>query len=122
MLESQIDQHERRRVMLNDQRVKEQQQLGTTMRQFAQADADIPGRFAAVANATVICSNADVAGAYPAASAAHQIQLPDEMPTGYRVNDLEPSGGPVEAPTTDPSPGPLSVEHAAGPSRLYRRY
>ena len=62
---------------------------------------------------------------YPAASAAHQIQLPDEPPLGFDNPELEPptmpspveaqAGGPADAPAT-----PLPVEHA-GPSSSYRR-
>jgi len=65
MLSSQIDQEERRRVLENDRRVRDQQ--GSTFHQFAQADAQIPGRFAAF-SATVVGSNAGIASSHPPAS------------------------------------------------------
>src|SRR5262249_46710838 len=69
-------------------------------------------RFAAVASATVIGSKPDVATAYPAASSAHQTELPAEEPLGYRIDamlELEPSSS-AEAQATGPTsddPSPL---------------
>ena len=128
MLSSQKEQAERRRVLANDARVKEQ--IGTFL---SHTHMDEGGRFAQVANAQIVC--ADPIPKYPAASAAHQIQLPDEPPLGLDNPALENStvacsveaqaGGPAEAPaTTSLSPGQLSDKHAAGPSprQPFRRF
>jgi hypothetical protein len=125
MLSSQIDQEERKRVLDNDTRVREQ---GGTFHQHAVADASTPrGRFDQVNSAYVVGSKPDVAGAYPAASSAHQVQLPDEEPTGYRIDQMsdpvEPSSfftRQVTGPTSPPSTplgqrdvGPLSENMVA---------
>jgi hypothetical protein len=108
----QEEQAERRRVELQDADVRRQQ--GTTMHQFAEAEAAIPrGRFdEAVPRPYVIGSKAAVASAYPAASAAHQTELPPEPPTGYCIDDLDPStSASVEAsgePMSDAAPSPLT--------------
>jgi hypothetical protein len=134
MLSDQIDQAERKAFLRNDARVREQQrereQQGTTFHQFAQADVTIPrNRFDQVNAATVIGSKARIAAAYPAASAAHQTELPPEEPLGYCVSALTPhelepslvSSPPVEAQATDgpfaPSIAlPSPVSEAGGPS------
>jgi phage tail protein X len=87
---------------------------------------DAGGRFAAVNAATVVGSAPGIAQQYPAASSAHQVQLPDELPTGYDINEMPPLDpipeqgietdeardiGGAEAPSA-----PLDVEHAAPPS------
>ena len=87
MLESQREQEERRRTLENDRRVREQR--GSAYIDYYTLEAG--GRFAQVAQATVIGSKATVAAAYPAASAAHQIQLPDEPPLALDNPALEPS-------------------------------
>ena len=88
MLESQIEQEERRRVFAQDQSLPKQ---ATTFHQFAQADAETPrGRFAAVDAAYVVGSKADIAGSYPAASSAHQTELPPEPSLGFAIDELEP--------------------------------
>jgi hypothetical protein len=106
MLESQIDQHERRAVLRNDASVREQEERrrmfadqslpnqATTFAQFAQADADTPhGRFTQVAAATVV--GATAIPNYPPA-ASHQADPCGQEPAlGYRINDLNPSD-PVE--------------------------
>jgi hypothetical protein len=114
MLSKQEEQIERVGVMRNDARVREQQ--GSTFHQFAEADAQIPGRFSAVASSYVIGSKSDISGAYPAAAAAHQIQLPDEPPLGLDNPALEPSS--CEAQATGPTSGAPStpdVLHDVGP-------
>jgi hypothetical protein len=109
MLSWQEEQAERLRTLLNDARVREQEQArGSTFHQFAQADAQTPrGRFTQVEAATVVGANPVMN--YPAASAAHQIQLPDEPPLGFdNPALLEPShlaaqgnsGGSASAPST----------------------
>jgi hypothetical protein len=89
MLSRQEEERERREVLANDRRVREQGQAGTFL---SHTHSDAGGRFAAVGAATVIGSKADVAAAYPAASAAHQTELPPENPLGYSVEAMtEPS-------------------------------
>jgi len=115
MLESQIDQEERRRTLQNDVRVREQ--TGTYL---SHTHDDIhQGRFAAIGPAQVIGSKADVASAYPAASSAHQVELPPEPPTGYCIDDMEPLEQPPALPAQGnsgdaPSPTPL-CDVAASP-------
>src|SRR6516165_9899337 len=107
---------------------------GTTFHQHALADALTPrGRFSAVETSYVVGSKPDISGAYPAASAAHQIQLPDEPPLGLDNPALDPqpmttegSGGdadaPLAPPDVEPAP-PLSHDDPTGthlPSRPAR--
>jgi hypothetical protein len=116
MLSSQEEQAERRRVLANDQRVREQS--GTFL---SHTHMDEGGRFAQVSNAQIV--GADPIPNYPAASAAHQIQLPDEPPLGLDNPALEPSmwveaRGPADAPASH-----LDVERAWASlsSRSFRR-
>ena len=81
MLSSQEEQAERRRVLANDARVREQS--GTF---FSHTHMDEGGRFAQVSNAQIVGADP-----IPAASAAHQIQLPDEPPLGLDNPALENS-------------------------------
>jgi hypothetical protein len=122
MLSSQEEQAERRRVLANDARVREQ--TGTFM---SHTHSDAGGRFAQVGAATVIGSTA--IPQYPRASTPFQRDpVPNEPPlSAYDNPAFEPSmvsacpvegiGGPA-----DPS-APLDVERA-GPSphsRTFRR-
>jgi hypothetical protein len=115
----------RRQVLRDDLRAK----VGASMHAFAVADAAIPlGRFTQVTAATVVGSTANAAGAYPAASAAHQTELPPERSLGYSIDDLEPPAASlVEAQAGEPAeraPSPADVERAVGSSlssRSYRR-
>src|SRR6516165_5910500 len=116
--EHQREQAERQRVFAQDQSVRQ----ASTFHQHALADAQTPrGRFSAVETATVIGSKPDAASAYPAASAAHQIQLPDEPPLSLDNPALNPSEleAVSSAPQATNGPGdpsaPLGVERA-GPS------
>jgi hypothetical protein len=126
MLESQREQAERRRVFA-DQSLPNR---ASTYNQHAIADAATPrGRFSAVEASTVIGAKADVAGAYSAASAAHQTELPPEPPTGYRIDELEVSFPSPQAPDPTladaPSHTPLGDEQrtdVGSLSRKYRRY
>ena len=111
MLSSQEEQEERRRVLAQDARVREQQ--GSTFHTFAQADADIPGRFSAVAHATVV--GADPIPNYPAAAAHQHDPCGLEPPIGYRIDAMpdpeEPSTvhhAAVEQTGEPPSASPLS--------------
>ena len=142
MLERQIDQAERRAVMRNDLKVREEQERvfadqslpnqASTFHQHALADALTPrGRFSAVETSYVVGSKPDVSGAYPAASAAHQIQLPDEPPLGLDNPALEPSAvfssvedsAPVsEVPSSSAHAGDVERNTGARNSRNYRRF
>jgi len=88
MLSGQEEQAERRRVFAQDQSLR-----ASTYHQHAIADAETPrGRFSAVNAAVVVGSKADVASMYPAASAAHQTELPKEEPLGYAIDQVFPDG------------------------------
>jgi len=106
MLSNQEDQAERRRVLANDARVREQS--GTF---FSHTHMDEGGRFAQVSNAQIV--GADRIPNYPAASVAHQIQLPDEPPLGFDNPALDHPGPDGD---TGPDTGPTSdVRHGVGP-------
>ena len=124
MLSSQEEQNERRRVMLQDARLREQQQHGT-MHAFAQSDAGTPlGRFSAISNAQVV--GADPIPRYPAASAHQADPVGREPALGYRIDQMFPDGpdyslgqdqgdavvAPSSAPPVD------DVEHTASPLSL----
>jgi hypothetical protein len=129
MLSSQEEQHDRREVQRNDLRVRQQQQeQGSTF--LAQTHNDTGGRFSAVGAAHVIGSTP--VPQYPAASAPFQSDpVPNEEPTGYRIDALEPlelpvaqgnSGEPASDPAPSPPPGDVE-RHVGSPlSRTYRRY
>src|SRR6516162_10947870 len=127
MLSKQEEEQERREVLENDRKVLEQR--GSTYHQHgvAQADEINQGRFAATGAPRVVGSTPNPASQYPAASAAHQTELPPEQPLGYSVDDmpglenptgdafsgLSPpvaTGGAADAPSAPPD-----VEHAAPP-------
>ena len=126
MLSSQEEQAERRRVLANDQRVKEQS--GTFM---SHTHDDLAGgRFAKVSPQTVV--GAEPVPNYPAAAAHQHDPVPIEPPLGYSVNDLTPhelepsmvSAYPVveaQAGPADDAPLPLVSERSAVPSRPFRR-
>ena len=164
MLESQIDQAERRATLRNDLKVQQQQEErrrtfaqdqsvpnpGSTFHAHAIAEAAMPrGRFSAVEASNVIGSTP--LPQYPAASAAHQIQLPDEPPLSYDNPALEVASlvstpqapdDPADAPSTpdvqragsslsqsgDPTPGsrlppgPARMTRDVGSPVPYRRF
>ena len=82
---------------------------------------DTGGRFAQVNAAKVVGQSPAIAAAYPAASAAHQTELPPEQPLGYRIDAMpgdETSTVPpsiVEA-TDDPAHAPSGDGGPASPS------
>jgi hypothetical protein len=133
MLESQIDQEERRRTRRNDARVREQQGGSAYIDHYIQ---EAGGRFSAHAAATVIGSTA--MPQYPAAAAHQRDPVPMEKPLGYSVDAMqhEPleqfsSFLPAQAtdPTSDdaPSHSPLVEVQRAGVGslsnkRAYRRF
>jgi hypothetical protein len=87
MLSRQEEQAERRRVLANDQRVKEQ--TGTFL---SHTHDDIhQGRFAAIGPAVVV--GADPVPNYPAAASHQRDPCGPEPPLGYRIDampELEP--------------------------------
>jgi hypothetical protein len=120
MLESQIEQEERRRVLANDRRVKDQSNtfLGFT-------HDEVGGRFKEVASSNVVGTTE--IPKYPQASHPFQSDpVPPEEPLGYRVDELEPLG-PVSPPVVAQAPAPPSAPAPSGSgggafsSRPYRR-
>jgi hypothetical protein len=111
MLSSQEEQEERRRTLQNDVRVREQQrEQGSTY--LAHTHSDLGGRYSAVGAQTIV--GAQPITNYPAASAAHQIQLPDEPPLGcdnpaLDPPDLKPSFALPEAQATSPTSEPFTA-------------
>ena len=105
----------RKRTLDNDRKVREQQ--GTTMQAFAQADAEIPGRFAVVANAQVV-GQTPIPN-YPAASSPWQgpdLVGPEPPLSAYDNPTFEP----LELPVSQGNSGdagssgtPLADERAA---------
>jgi hypothetical protein len=129
--EFQREQQDRRRVLRDDARLREQQtkdQSGTFLSHTHIDDAG--GRFAAVNAASVV--GAEPLVTYPQLPSsspwAGPDPVPDEPPLGYEVNrltdhELEPSmtsstvdaqAGGAEAPS--PSPGSMSENAAPSPS------
>ena len=109
-------QAEKRRVMLQDADVRQQQQT-STFHQHAQAQADeiSQGRFRATGVPTVVGQSA--VPKYPQASTPFQRDpVPDEPPLGYPIDampELEsPAGVPVSPPvaTDDPAQAPPSED------------
>jgi hypothetical protein len=92
MREDQIDLAERLATLENDRKVLEQRS-GTFFSHGLAAANDLSGgRFAAAGGAPrVVGSTPGAASQYPAASAAHQTELPPEPPLGFSVNELDPS-------------------------------
>lgn len=123
MLSSQLDQLDRKEVLENDKRLREQEESrrvfaqdqslpkqATTFHQFAQADAQMPrGRFSAVDVQTVVGANP--IPNYPAAAAHQRDPCGQEPPLGYRIDDLEVSFPSPQAtdPTSDDAPSPRDL-------------
>jgi hypothetical protein len=105
MLESQIDQAERRAVLRNDARVRE----GSTY--LDHTTNDTGGRFAQIGAAYVVGSKSDISGAYPAA-AAHQCDpVPDEPPLGYAIDAMSDCAGEPPSPLCGlPQPNPAPAD------------
>jgi hypothetical protein len=125
MLSKQEEQAERKEVLENDKRLREQ---GSTFLDHQHDEAG--GRFKEVGASNVIGSTEMIAGAYPAASSAHQTELPPEKPLGYDINALEPlepsvTHGSAAQSESAPLPTPGDVERTTEPllssRRNYRR-
>jgi len=136
MTTDQEEQAEKRRVMLQDAGVRQQQQT-STFHQHAQAQADeiSQGRYRATGVPRVVGSTPTPASQYPAATAAHQTEVPPEGPLGYRVDAMpglessmappvEVTDGPAQAPSGDGGPATSSgglVSERAGSSPLSQK-
>jgi hypothetical protein len=116
MLESQREQAERRRMMLDEARARDRlREQGSTF--LAQTHSEMGGRFSSVGAQTVI--GADPVANYPAAAPHQRDPCGIEPPLGYSVNqltphELEPSlAHPLENPPQgslgDPANAPLSA-------------
>jgi hypothetical protein len=129
MLSKQEEEQERRATIENDRLVREAehrriQREGTTMYQHAQSAAndEAGGRFASVNPTRVIGATPNIAAAYPAASTAHQTELPPEPPLSAYENPtlgessmavgglpfIEDTGGAPSSPCEDVVAPPLS--------------
>jgi len=112
MLTDQEEQAEKRRVMLQDADVRNRSRNGDTGTFLSHTHIDdAGGRFAAVNAAKIVGQSPAIAASYPAASAAHQTELPPEEPLGYSVDampELEPSTAPSVEATGDPAQAPSS--------------
>jgi hypothetical protein len=146
MLSSQEEEAERKAVLENDlqvlrqQQQKQQEQAGTFF-SHAQAAANdtAGGRFAAVNAAKVVGQSPAIAASYPAASAAHQTELPPEPSLGFSIDEMpglessmaaplsssvEATGDPADAPSSDdgspatPSGGSMSERAGSSPSQV----
>ena len=138
MLTDQEEQAEKRRVLLQDADVRrrQQEQSSGTFLSHTHID-DAGGRFAAVNAAKIVGQLPTIAASYPAASAAHQTELPPEPSLGFSIDEmpgLEPSmptpcsssveatGDPADAPSSDdggpatPSGGSMSERAGSSPS------
>jgi hypothetical protein len=111
MLSKQEEEQERREVLENDRKVREQQR-GGTFHQYAQSTAndEAGGRFAAVNSVSVV--GAEPVVKYPAAAAHQADPVPTEPPTGYDINEmlpLEPSAPPCVEDTGAPAGAAASL-------------
>ena len=107
MLTDQEEQAEKRRTLLNDARVREQSRNGDTGTFLSHTHIDdAGGRFSAVNAAKIVGQSPAIAASYPAASAAHQTELPPEPSLGFSIDEmpgLEPSTAPPVEVTGDPA-------------------
>jgi hypothetical protein len=106
-------QEERRRVLLNDARVREQSQNGDTGTYLSHTHSELGGRFALTEHQTITGVVSPAPPPLPANSPWHgRDPVPDEPPLGYRIDDLNPESptgvSPVSPPvaTDDPAPAP----------------
>jgi hypothetical protein len=109
------DQAERRRVLQNDARVRNQSRNGDTSSYLDHAHSDLGGRFAATEHQTITGVVSPAPPPLPANSPwAGSDPVPDEPPLGYRIHDLNselesPTGIPPVSPpvaTDDPAHAP----------------
>jgi len=115
----QEDQADKRRVLLQDADVRNRSRNGDTGTFLSHTHIDdAGGRFAAVNAAKIIGQLPAIAESYPAASAAHQAELPPEPSLGFSIDempDLEPSTAPPVESTGDPADAPSGGSGPASP-------
>jgi len=108
------DQAERRRVLINDARVREQSRNGDTGTYLSHTHSEVGGRFALTEHQTITGVVSPSPPPLPANSPWHGPDpVPDEPPLGYRIDampELEsPTGVPPVSPpvaTDDPADAP----------------
>jgi hypothetical protein len=94
MLSKQEEQDERREVIENEKRLRNQ---GSTFSQFAMSDADTDrGRFTTHEKSTVIGTTPTPASEYPAGPNWSADPVPSEPSLGVSVNEMQPCGEPHE--------------------------
>jgi hypothetical protein len=122
MLSKQEEAQERREVLENDRLLREQQKA-STFHQHAQAQADetAQGRFRATGTPRVIGSTPSPAAQYPAASSAHQTELPREEPLGYSVDAMSGLENPADVSVVSPSAEPGGAAAPSVPPRMLSR-
>jgi len=99
-----IDQATKRRVLANDQSVREQQQASTYF-QHAVTEADEPrGRFQNASGTTTVIGRTPIPQypELPANSPSHHDPVPDEPPLGFAINEMAPLE-PSVVEVTDPA-------------------
>jgi len=120
MLTDQEEQAEKRRTLLNDARVREQSRNGDTGTFLSHTHIDdAGGRFSAVNAAKIVGQSPAIAASYPAASAAHQTELPPEPSLGFSIDEmpgLEPTTAPPVEVTGDPADAPSSDDGGSATS------
>src|SRR5215469_13276942 len=85
----QEEQAEKRGTLLNDARVREQSRNGDTGTFLSHTHIDdAGGRFSAVNAAKIVGQSPAIAASYPAASAAHQTELPPEPSLGFSIDEM----------------------------------
>jgi hypothetical protein len=116
------DHAERRRVLANDARVRDQSRNGDTSSYLNHYSPEMGGRFSNVGAATVVGTTPNPYPPLPENSPWRRDPVPDEPPLGYRIDSLDPSldPGPASAQATDdpahaPSSGSL-VQQPSGDS------
>jgi len=116
----QEEQAEKRRVLLQDADVRNRSRNGDTGTYLSHTHIDdAGGRFAAVNAAKIVGQLPTIAASYPAASAAHQTELPPEPSLGFSIDAmprLEPSTAPPVEATVDPADAPSSDDGGSATS------
>src|SRR5215831_13300391 len=116
----QEEQAEKRRTLLNDARVREQSKNGDTGTFLSHTHIDdAGGRFFAVNAAKIVGQSPAIAASYPAASAAHQTELPPEPSLGFSIDEMpgpESSTAPPVEATGDPADAPSSDDGGSATS------
>jgi len=114
MLSRQEEEAERKAVLENDLRVRRQREQGSTFLSHTHID-DAGGRFATVNAAKIVGQSPGIAASYPAASAAHQTELPPEPPLGYSIDDMPGFENPADSSSVSLSAAPGAPAADAAP-------